>query len=159
MAVCLICGSNPSTRRKPLTCHKDCNDGIRDPMWLNLPPIRCLGMRVQSLGNTLLNQKNKAAVIVLAVEVSQSVPYYTYLKTVLIVYTNTYYTYLKMVLIVYTSVYYTHLKRVLNVYTKVPSLGVHNTHWCRQSVPSLSMYNMYWCRQLQKCSTRTWYDV
>ena len=53
---------------------KDCNDGIRDPMWLNLPPIRCLGMRVQSLGNTLLNQKNKAAVIVLAVEVSQSVP-------------------------------------------------------------------------------------
>ncbi|XP_052085872.1 E3 ubiquitin-protein ligase UBR5-like isoform X2 [Mytilus californianus] len=47
---------------------KDCNDGIRDPMWLNLPPIRCLGMRVQGLTNTILNQKNKAAVIVLAVE-------------------------------------------------------------------------------------------
>ncbi|VDH90552.1 E3 ubiquitin-protein ligase EDD1, partial [Mytilus galloprovincialis] len=47
---------------------KDSNDGIRDPMWLNLPPIRCLGMRVQGLTNTILNQKNKAAVIVLAVE-------------------------------------------------------------------------------------------
>ena len=49
---------------------KDCNDGIRDPMWLNLPPVRCLGMRVQALGNTILNQKNKAAVIVLAIEAS-----------------------------------------------------------------------------------------
>lgn len=48
---------------------KDYNSGIRDPMWLNLPPVRCLGMRVQALPNTILSQKNKAAVIVLAVEV------------------------------------------------------------------------------------------
>lgn len=54
---------------------KDYNSGIRDPMWLNLPPVRCLGMRVQALPNTILSQKNKAAVIVLAVEHQTLIPH------------------------------------------------------------------------------------
>lgn len=48
---------------------KNCTDGIRDPLWLDLPPIRCLGMRVQCLPNVANNQKNKAAVIIMAIEV------------------------------------------------------------------------------------------
>lgn len=48
---------------------KDCLEGIRDPMWLDLPPVRCLNVRVQSLSNTGANMKNRAAIIALAVQV------------------------------------------------------------------------------------------
>ncbi|XP_033727140.1 E3 ubiquitin-protein ligase UBR5-like isoform X1 [Pecten maximus] len=54
---------------------KDCTEGIRDPLWLNLPPVRCLGMRVQSLNNMIPNMKNKAAVLVLAVELQVLIPH------------------------------------------------------------------------------------
>ncbi|KAK3087035.1 hypothetical protein FSP39_000732 [Pinctada imbricata] len=54
---------------------KDCVEGIRDPMWLNLPPVRCIGMKVHSLGNQGNNMKNKAAVIVMAVEHQVIVPH------------------------------------------------------------------------------------
>uniref|UniRef100_A0AAY3ZX24 E3 ubiquitin-protein ligase UBR5 n=1 Tax=Denticeps clupeoides TaxID=299321 RepID=A0AAY3ZX24_9TELE len=49
---------------------KDCMGGIRDPDWLDLPPIASLGMGVHSLVNLPSNStiKKKAAVIVMAVE-------------------------------------------------------------------------------------------
>ncbi|KAK2167028.1 hypothetical protein LSH36_32g04006 [Paralvinella palmiformis] len=47
---------------------KDCLDGIRDPRWLDLPPLHSLGMAIQSLPNVAPNSKNKTAVIVMAVE-------------------------------------------------------------------------------------------
>uniref|UniRef100_A0A4W5PRY5 E3 ubiquitin-protein ligase UBR5 n=1 Tax=Hucho hucho TaxID=62062 RepID=A0A4W5PRY5_9TELE len=49
---------------------KDCMGGIRDPEWLDLPPIASLGMGVHSLANLPTNStiKKKAAVIILAVE-------------------------------------------------------------------------------------------
>uniref|UniRef100_A0A8C1SQP9 E3 ubiquitin-protein ligase UBR5 n=1 Tax=Cyprinus carpio TaxID=7962 RepID=A0A8C1SQP9_CYPCA len=49
---------------------KDCMGGIRDPDWLDLPPIASLGMGVHSLANLPSNTtiKKKAAVIIMAVE-------------------------------------------------------------------------------------------
>uniref|UniRef100_A0A8C9R671 E3 ubiquitin-protein ligase UBR5 n=1 Tax=Scleropages formosus TaxID=113540 RepID=A0A8C9R671_SCLFO len=49
---------------------KDCMGGIRDPDWLDLPPISSLGMGVHSLANLPTNStiKKKAAVIIMAVE-------------------------------------------------------------------------------------------
>ena len=45
--------------------------GIRDPDWLDLPPISSLGMGVHSLINLPANStiKKKAAIIIMAVEV------------------------------------------------------------------------------------------
>lgn len=50
---------------------KDCMGGIRDPDWLDLPPINSLGMGVHSLANLPSNAtiKKKAAIIIMAVEV------------------------------------------------------------------------------------------
>lgn len=50
---------------------KDCMGGIRDPDWLDLPPINSLGMGVHSLANLPSNStiKKKAAIIIMAVEV------------------------------------------------------------------------------------------
>ncbi|KAG8133848.1 hypothetical protein E2320_011606 [Naja naja] len=49
---------------------KDCMGGIRDPDWLDLPPISSLGMGVHSLTNIPANStiKKKAAIIIMAVE-------------------------------------------------------------------------------------------
>ncbi|XP_043117857.1 E3 ubiquitin-protein ligase UBR5 isoform X7 [Puntigrus tetrazona] len=49
---------------------KDCMGGIRDPDWLDLPPIASLGMGVHSLVNLPSNStiKKKAAIIIMAVE-------------------------------------------------------------------------------------------
>ncbi|XP_048448569.1 E3 ubiquitin-protein ligase UBR5-like [Rhincodon typus] len=49
---------------------KDCMGGIRDPDWLDLPPITSLGMGIHSLTNLPANSsiKKKAAVIVMTVE-------------------------------------------------------------------------------------------
>uniref|UniRef100_A0A671LH76 E3 ubiquitin-protein ligase UBR5 n=1 Tax=Sinocyclocheilus anshuiensis TaxID=1608454 RepID=A0A671LH76_9TELE len=49
---------------------KDCMGGIRDPDWLDLPPIASLGMGVHSLVNLPSNTtiKKKAAIIIMAVE-------------------------------------------------------------------------------------------
>ena len=46
---------------------KDCLEGIRDPLWLDLPPLVSLGMTLQSVPSASL--KNRVAVIALAVEV------------------------------------------------------------------------------------------
>ncbi|XP_046357083.2 E3 ubiquitin-protein ligase UBR5-like isoform X2 [Haliotis rufescens] len=54
---------------------KDCLEGIRDPMWLDLPPVRCLNVRVQSLSNTGANMKNRAAIIALAVQHQTLLPH------------------------------------------------------------------------------------
>lgn len=50
---------------------KDCMGGLRDPDWLDLPPISSLGMGVHSLINLPANStiKKKAAIIIMAVEV------------------------------------------------------------------------------------------
>lgn len=50
---------------------KDCMGGIRDPDWLDLPPVSSLGMGVHSLTNLPANStiKKKAAIIIMAVEV------------------------------------------------------------------------------------------
>ncbi|XP_058868620.1 E3 ubiquitin-protein ligase UBR5 isoform X3 [Acipenser ruthenus] len=49
---------------------KDCMGGIRDPDWLDLPPISSLGMGIHSLTNLPANStiKKKAAIIIMAVE-------------------------------------------------------------------------------------------
>uniref|UniRef100_A0AAX7U251 E3 ubiquitin-protein ligase UBR5 n=1 Tax=Astatotilapia calliptera TaxID=8154 RepID=A0AAX7U251_ASTCA len=49
---------------------KDCMGGIRDPDWLDLPPINSLGMGVHSLANLPSNStiKKKAAIIIMAIE-------------------------------------------------------------------------------------------
>lgn len=49
--------------------------GIRDPDWLDLPPINSLGMGVHSLANLPSNStiKKKAAIIIMAVEVIDTV--------------------------------------------------------------------------------------
>lgn len=51
---------------------KDCMGGIRDPDWLDLPPINSLGMGVHSLANLPSNStiKKKAAIIIMAIEVN-----------------------------------------------------------------------------------------
>lgn len=54
---------------------KDCTDGIRDPLWLDLPPVRCLSVRAQCLANVASNMKNKAVIIVLAVEHQTLIPH------------------------------------------------------------------------------------
>ncbi|KAL3890879.1 hypothetical protein ACJMK2_003152 [Sinanodonta woodiana] len=54
---------------------KDCTEGIKDPRWLDLPPVRCLGMRVQCLHNVLNNMKNKVAIIAIAVEHQLMIPH------------------------------------------------------------------------------------
>lgn len=53
---------------------KDCMGGIRDPDWLDLPPINSLGMGVHSLANLPSNStiKKKAAIIIMAVEVNKT---------------------------------------------------------------------------------------
>lgn len=57
---------------------KDCMGGIRDPDWLDLPPINSLGMGVHSLANLPSNStiKKKAAIIIMAVEVNMAL-YFT----------------------------------------------------------------------------------
>ncbi|XP_021934340.1 E3 ubiquitin-protein ligase UBR5 isoform X2 [Zootermopsis nevadensis] len=48
---------------------KDCVDSIRDPHWLDLPPVRCVGAGTHALSvATGSNLKNQVAVIVLALE-------------------------------------------------------------------------------------------
>lgn len=50
---------------------KDCLEGIRDPQWLDLPPLHCVALGTQSLPHALPNSKSKASVIALALEVCQ----------------------------------------------------------------------------------------
>ncbi|KAG8192530.1 hypothetical protein JTE90_015165 [Oedothorax gibbosus] len=47
---------------------KDCTDSIRDPVWLDLPPARAIGLGVHSLKDVSVGQKNQVAVVVLALE-------------------------------------------------------------------------------------------
>ncbi|XP_060590423.1 E3 ubiquitin-protein ligase UBR5-like isoform X1 [Ruditapes philippinarum] len=55
---------------------KDCNEGIKDPMWLDLPPVRCLGIRTHYLRDVVTSaQKNKAMVLVLAIEHQTLIPH------------------------------------------------------------------------------------
>ncbi|GIX75673.1 hypothetical protein CDAR_406353 [Caerostris darwini] len=47
---------------------KDCTDSIRDPVWLDLPPARSIGLGVQTLKDVTANQKNQVAIVILALE-------------------------------------------------------------------------------------------
>lgn len=47
---------------------KDCMESIRDPQWLDLPPVRALGLGVHPLRDAPANQKNQIAIVVLALE-------------------------------------------------------------------------------------------
>ncbi|XP_066269411.1 E3 ubiquitin-protein ligase UBR5-like [Branchiostoma lanceolatum] len=56
---------------------KDCIEGIRDPVWLDLPPARCIGLGIQSLIDLPSSSelKKKAAVVVLAFETQLLMPH------------------------------------------------------------------------------------
>ncbi|KAL4218424.1 E3 ubiquitin-protein ligase ubr5 [Mactra antiquata] len=55
---------------------KDSSEGIKDPMWLDLPPIRCLGMRTHYLRDVVTSaQKNRAVLLVMAVEHQSLIPH------------------------------------------------------------------------------------
>lgn len=48
---------------------KDCLNSIRDPQWLDLAPIRCIGAGTHALSSVPnKNMKNQVAVIVMAIE-------------------------------------------------------------------------------------------
>ncbi|XP_050027437.1 E3 ubiquitin-protein ligase UBR5 isoform X3 [Dermacentor andersoni] len=47
---------------------KDCVESIRDPQWLDLPPVRALGLGVHPLKDAAANQKNQIGIVVLALE-------------------------------------------------------------------------------------------
>ena len=48
---------------------KDCVDGIRDPLWLDMAPLCSLSMAIQSLPSAGALPKSRLAVIGLALEV------------------------------------------------------------------------------------------
>ncbi|KAJ8980295.1 hypothetical protein NQ317_005215 [Molorchus minor] len=47
---------------------KDCADAIRDPQFLDLPPVKCLAAGTLALSGTTMNMKNQVAIIVFALE-------------------------------------------------------------------------------------------
>ncbi|XP_063230682.1 E3 ubiquitin-protein ligase UBR5 isoform X3 [Bacillus rossius redtenbacheri] len=48
---------------------KDCVESIRDPLWLDLPPVRCMGAGTHALSvASSANLKNQVALVVLALE-------------------------------------------------------------------------------------------
>lgn len=53
---------------------RDCLESIRDPHWLDLPPMRCLGMGSHSLQGVGPGQKSQALVLVLVTENHQLMP-------------------------------------------------------------------------------------
>lgn len=52
---------------------KDCLEGIRDPLWLDMVPLHSLGMGIQSLHNVAPTSKNRVAVVALVLEVFISI--------------------------------------------------------------------------------------
>lgn len=47
---------------------KDCADAIRDPQFLDLPPVKCVAASTISVPSTSLNMKNQVALVVFALE-------------------------------------------------------------------------------------------
>ncbi|XP_019763425.1 E3 ubiquitin-protein ligase UBR5 isoform X4 [Dendroctonus ponderosae] len=47
---------------------KDCAEAIRDPQFLDLPPVKCVAASTMSLSGTSLNMKNQVAIVVFALE-------------------------------------------------------------------------------------------
>ena len=59
---------------------KDFNENIRDPIWLDLPPVTSMAMRIQKLPNFSLSGKESALVLAFTVKVSaESGPTHTQL--------------------------------------------------------------------------------
>ena len=48
---------------------KDCLEGIRDPLWIDLPPVQTMSIALQSFINVAPNHKNKVAIIAVALQV------------------------------------------------------------------------------------------
>lgn len=53
---------------------KDCADAIRDPQWLDLPPVKCVSAGTLALNITSQNMKNQVALIVMALEQQTLMP-------------------------------------------------------------------------------------
>lgn len=87
---------------------KDCMGGIRDPDWLDLPPISSLGMGVHSLTNLPANStiKKKAAIIIMAVEVR----YFLYYRIMCFFFSCFYKVMLKAALCLDTDLYFHYFK-------------------------------------------------
>ncbi|XP_066251195.1 E3 ubiquitin-protein ligase hyd isoform X7 [Euwallacea similis] len=47
---------------------KDCADAIRDPQFLDLPPVKCVAASTVAVPSTSLNMKNQVALVVFALE-------------------------------------------------------------------------------------------
>ncbi|XP_056647890.1 E3 ubiquitin-protein ligase hyd isoform X1 [Diorhabda sublineata] len=47
---------------------KDCADAIRDPQFLDLPPVKCLTAGTMALSGTGTNMKNQVAIVIFALE-------------------------------------------------------------------------------------------
>ncbi|XP_030767956.1 E3 ubiquitin-protein ligase UBR5 isoform X5 [Sitophilus oryzae] len=47
---------------------KDCADAIRDPQFLDLPPVKCVAAGTMALTGTSMNMKNQVAIVVFALE-------------------------------------------------------------------------------------------
>ncbi|XP_076270049.1 E3 ubiquitin-protein ligase hyd isoform X5 [Rhynchophorus ferrugineus] len=47
---------------------KDCADAIRDPQFLDLPPVKCVAAGTMALSGTNVNMKNQVAIVVFALE-------------------------------------------------------------------------------------------
>lgn len=67
----LLCDGNGTLY--PLA--KDCNENVRDPLWLDLPPLASVCMRLSSLPSSVPNQKAKTAIIALTLQHQRLMPY------------------------------------------------------------------------------------
>lgn len=54
---------------------KDCNENIRDPIWLDLPPVTSLGIKVQRVPSLAMAGKDSALVIALTVKHQDLIPH------------------------------------------------------------------------------------
>jgi E3 ubiquitin-protein ligase EDD1 len=54
---------------------KDCNDNIRDPLWLDLPPLSSLCVRISNLPSGIPSSKSKTALMAFAVQHQRLMPY------------------------------------------------------------------------------------
>ncbi|XP_077989768.1 E3 ubiquitin-protein ligase UBR5-like [Glandiceps talaboti] len=55
---------------------KDAVGGIRDPIWLDMPPLQCVSVGTYHMTNTITGiLKNRAAVIVMALQMQTLIPY------------------------------------------------------------------------------------
>nr|XP_006821041.1 PREDICTED: LOW QUALITY PROTEIN: E3 ubiquitin-protein ligase UBR5-like [Saccoglossus kowalevskii] len=55
---------------------KDAVGGVRDPIWLDMPPVQCMGVGTYHMINTISGiLKNRAAIIVMALQIQSLIPF------------------------------------------------------------------------------------